>query len=92
MALGDQNFDNDPQKGSSDDLSYAKPVRRRRGQEVADEIAAFQQKQLRGSSSAATQGGLMMRLPVEKTCDLNQQQLTPTIKNRSSVPPTEMTV
>lgn len=57
MALGDQNFDNDPQKGSSDDLSYAKPVRRRRGQEVADEIAAFQQKQLRGSSSAATQGG-----------------------------------
>ena len=45
MALGDQNFDNDPQKGRSDNFSYAKPIRRRRGEEVADEIAALQQKQ-----------------------------------------------
>ena len=56
MALGDEKFDNGPPKPSSDNLRYAKPVRRRRVEQVADEIAAFQQKQLRGSSGEATQG------------------------------------
>ena len=52
MALGDQNFDNGPPtpKGSPDKLSFAQPVRRRPSEQVADEIAAFQQKQVRGLS------------------------------------------
>jgi len=56
MALGDQNFDDASQKPSSDNLRYAKPIRRRRSEQVADEIAAFQQKQLRGSSSETIRG------------------------------------
>ena len=56
MALGDEKFDNGPAKPSSDNLRYAKPVRRRRSEQVAEEIAAFQQKQLRGSSGEPPQG------------------------------------
>lgn len=57
MALGDQNFDNGPPtpKGSPDKLSFAQPVRRRPSEQVADEIAAFQQKQVHGSTGETPQ-------------------------------------
>ncbi len=53
MALGDQKFDNAPSEGGPDDLSVAEPrIRRRRGDRVAEEIAAFQQEQMRGAANA----------------------------------------
>ena len=51
MALGNENFDKVPSKGSSDELKFAKPIRRRLSEQVADEIAALQQKQISGSSA-----------------------------------------
>jgi len=46
MALGDKNYDNDPLGESLDELRFAKPIRRRPSEKVADQIAAFQQKHL----------------------------------------------
>jgi len=55
MALGDRKFDDAPAKGGADNLSFAKPVRRRRGKRVADEIADLQQQQIRGAFGTPTQ-------------------------------------
>ena len=54
MALGDKNLDNDALGESSGELRFAKPVRRRPSEQVADEIAAFQQKQMRASNVGPT--------------------------------------
>lgn len=51
MALGDKNYDNDPLGESLDELRFAKPIRRRPSEKVADQIAAFQQKQVLGVES-----------------------------------------
>ena len=57
MALGDKNFDNLPPGKSSDDLRFAKPQRRRPSERVADQIAAFQQKQALGPTDETSREG-----------------------------------
>ena len=55
MALGDQNFDSGSQGERRDNLRFAKPLRRRPSKQVADEIAAFQQRQIRNSVEGTSQ-------------------------------------
>ena len=54
MALGDQKFDSPHPKGDPDNLSVAKPKIMRRGDEIADQIAALQMNQVRSSSNETT--------------------------------------